>query len=316
MPAGATRVGRLSHVLSEPSPLFPRAYLLLVTTAVFWGANAIAGRLAVGHISPFLLTSARWGLATVAATALGWRHLRCDAAAIRRNLPLVLAYGAIGFTAFNAAYYTAAAYTTALNIVILQAGMPLIIFAANFALFRSRITGAQALGFVLTLSGVAVVAGNGSVTRLLQLHLNRGDVLMLLAILCYGGYTVALRWKPRMHWLSFMAAIAGGAFAASLPLTFWEIASGAVIWPDARGAGVALFAALGPGLIAQASFIAGAERIGSNRAGLFVNMVPIFGALMSVAILGETLHPFHLVALALVLGGVALAERRGPDAGP
>ncbi|MFC2968407.1 DMT family transporter [Acidimangrovimonas pyrenivorans] len=296
--------------------MFLRAYLFLVTTALCWGANAIAGRLAVGHISPFLLTSARWGLAMAAAAALGAPHLRRDWPAIRRNLPLLFAFGTVGFTCFNAAYYTAAAYTTALNIVIIQAGMPLIIFALNFALFRSAVSGAQALGFLLTLTGVAATVSNGSLATLLHLQFNRGDALMLLAILFYGGYTAALRWKPRMHWLSFMAAIAGGAFVASLPLTGWEIASGRVLWPDAQGVGVAVFAALFPGLIAQASFIAGTELIGSNRAGLFVNLVPVFGAIMSVLILGEQLRVYHLVGLGLVLSGVAMAERKRRVATP
>ena len=287
-----------------------RAYLFLVTTALFWGCNAVAGRLAVGHISPFLLTSTRWGLAAVYASALGWRYLRHDWPVLRRNLPLLAAYGTVGFTLFNATYYTAANYTTAINIVIIQSGMLLVIFIANFLLFRHRVTGPQALGFLLTLAGVAVTASNGSLDQLMKLHLNRGDALMLLAIVFYGSYTAALRWKPRVHWLSFMAALSTAAFIASIPFTAYEVSTGAVIWPDARGMAIGVFTSLFPGLIAQATFIAGTELIGSNRAGLFINLVPIFGALLSVAILHEQLHLFHILALALVLSGVALAERR------
>ncbi len=287
-----------------------RAYLLLVVTTLFWGSNAIAGKLAVGHISPFLLTSTRWAVALLAAIVLGHRRFMADRATVRRHLPLLFAYGAIGFACFNATFYTAAQYTTALNIVIIQAGMPLVIFCVNFALFRIRVTTGQAAGFALTLTGVMLAVSNGSLETFLGLKFNRGDALMLLAILFYGSYTATLRWKPAMHWLSFMIALSAAAFVASLPFTLWEAASGRLFLNDGRGVAIGLFAALGPGLIAQATFIAGTEIIGSNRAGLFINLVPIFGGLMSVALLGEQLHLYQLAALALVVGGIAIAERR------
>lgn len=287
-----------------------RAYGLLVLTMLLWGGNAIAGRLAVGHVSPFLLTALRWGLCSLVAVAASARHLRRERAALRRHAGILLAYGAVGFAAFNATYYTAADYTTALNIVIIQAGAPLVVFVASFAFYRIRTTRTQAAGFLLTLVGVLVVASNGSLPALLALKLNRGDALMLVALLFTGGYTAALTAKPALHWMSFMTAISVGAFLAALPLAAWEVARGSVIWPDAQGWGVVVYAAFLPGLIAQAAFIAAAEILGANRAGVFTNLVPVFGAALSLLVLGERLRPYHLAALALVLAGLALAERR------
>jgi drug/metabolite transporter (DMT)-like permease len=289
-----------------------RAYALLILTALFWSGNAIAGRLAVGHISPMLLTAIRWGLCWLVASLLAIPHLRRDWPVLRRNTLLLFAYGGIGFTAFNGLFYTAAHYTTALNIVILQSGLPLFIFIISFALFGLRVSAGQAAGFVLTLAGVLATASNGSFAALLHLHVNRGDALMLLAVLFYSFYTAALRWKPKVHWLSFMAAISLGAFLTSALLALWEGWDGVGLWPDARGWAVALYAAIFPGLIAQASFIAGAGILGSNRAGLFINLVPVFGAILSLTILGEALRPYHILGLALVLSGLALAERRRP----
>lgn len=286
------------------------AYLLLTVTALCWGANAVAGKLAVGHISPFLLTSTRWGLACVAATIFALPHLKRDWPAIRRHLPLLCAYGAVGFACFNATYYTAAKYTTAINIVIIQAGMPLVIFLFSFLIFRIRVTTAQALGFALTLAGVLVTASNGSLETLIHLHLNRGDALMLLAVFLYGSYTAALKWKPQMHWLSFMSVLSAAAFVTSLPFSAWEAAHGQMVLADARGVAIGFFTALFPGLIGQATFVLGAEMIGSNRAGIFINLVPIAGTFLSILVLGEAFHTYHAVALAFVLGGIAIAERR------
>ena len=286
-----------------------RAYLFLTITALSWGGNAVAGKLAVGHISPMLLTSVRWGIAFAILMCFALPQVRRDLKVIRANLALLVGYGMVGFAGFNFALYSALQYTTAINVAIEQAGMPMLIFLANFILFRIRTTPAQIVGFALTLVGVAVTASGGSLTRLIGLELNQGDALMLLAVLCYGGYTVALRYKPVLHWQSMITVMAGAAFLTSLPFSAFELARGSAILPDATGWLVALFTAVVPSLMAQVLFIKGNEIIGSNRAGIFINLVPIFGTVLSVLILGERLHLYHVVALVLVLGGIWLSER-------
>lgn len=290
--------------------MIARAYLFLFITAFVWASNAVAGRLAVGHVSPFLLVLIRWGVATLVVVVLGHRYVRRDWPVIRANLPMLAAMGAVGFTAFNILFYTAATYTSAINIVIIQAGMPLVIFLTNFALFRIGVTGAQWMGFVLTLGGVLMVAAQGSLHALTHLRLNHGDALMLVAIVCYGLYTVALRWMPKIHMLSFMATLSVAALITALPFAGWEIATGTVIWPDMSGWAIGVYVGLFPSLVSQMCFAAGTAQIGSNRAGLFVNFVPVFGAVLSVAVLGEALHLYHVAALVLVMGGVTLAQRR------
>jgi drug/metabolite transporter (DMT)-like permease len=107
----------------------------------------------------------------------------------------------------------------------------------------------------------------------------------------------------------FFAAMAGVAFLLTIPLLAWETAAGAVVWPDARGFAILLYVTLFPSLLSQIFFMRGVELIGPGRAGLFVNLVPVFGALLAVAILGEPFRLYHALALALVLGGIWLAER-------
>jgi len=285
-----------------------QAYLFLIITTMCWGGNAVAGKMAVGHISPLLLTTLRWSIAFATIIVFALPCLKRDWPVIRRNLPLLAAYGAIGFTAFNALLYTALQYTTAINVAIEQAAMPLVIFLANFVLFRIAVSAGQVIGFFMTLVGVALTVSNGDPIRLFELQLNRGDAMMVLAVLVYGGYTVALRFKPDIHWLSMMAMLAGAALLTSLPLAGYEMATGAMILPDTQGWLVALYTGLFPSLIAQVLYIRGNELIGSNRAGLFINLVPIFGTLFAVTILFEPLHLYHVVSLALVIGGISLAE--------
>ena len=290
--------------------LILRAYLFLIITAMSWGGNAVAGKLAVGHISPMILTSVRWAMAFAILLTFALPQVRRDIKTIRKHLPLLFCYGMFGFTFFNILLYSALEHTTAINVAIEQAGMPMVIFLANFILFRIKVTPAQIIGFALTMIGVGITASSGSLARLIALQLNQGDALMLLAVLFYGGYTVALRYKPVLHWQSMITVMAASAFITSLPFAAFEITRGTAILPDTTGWLVAAFTAVFPSLVAQVLYIKGNEIIGSNRAGIFINLVPIFGTLLSVMILGETLHLYHVVALALVLGGITLSERR------
>jgi len=286
------------------------AYVLLVLTTTFWGGNAVAGKLAVGHVSPMILTSLRWAIAVSILLVIAGPQFWADRRRVLRHLPLLFAYGATGFALFNITLYSALNYTTAINVAIWQAAIPMFIFLLNFIIFRTRITIAQMIGFVLSVIGVAVVASGGSVERLMELAINFGDVLMALAGLLYAGYSVGLRYKPDLHWKTMMVAMAFAAMVVSLPFAYAEWQSPAGIVPDARGWMVVLYTAIFPAIIAQVFFIRGVEMIGSNRAGLFVNLVPVIGTVLAILVLGEVFGLHHALALVLVIGGIWLAERK------
>lgn len=290
------------------------AYVLLLLTTLFWGGNAVAGKLAVGHVSPMLLTSARWTIALVILLAIGWRQLREDWPLISRNIPLLTGLGALGFTAFNIALYSALNYTTAINTSIEQAAMPMLIFAANFLLFRLRVRPGQIIGFILSIAGVALTASHGDPRRLLALDVNFGDALMVVAVVVYSIYTVGLRFKPAVQWQSLMIALTAAASVTSFPFVLAEAYAGAMIVPDLQGWGVTVYTVLFPSILAQVFYVKAVEMIGGNRAGLFINLVPIFGTFLSIAILGEAFHAYHAVAMVMVLGGIWIAEKSGARA--
>ncbi|CAG1009205.1 MAG: DMT family transporter [Rhizobiaceae bacterium] len=290
------------------------AYILLLLTTLFWGGNAIAGKLAVGHVSPMLLTTARWSIACLVLTAIGWRRLKVDWPVLRKRLVFLTVLSTAGFAVFNIALYSALLFTSAINVSIEQAGMPMLIFVANFILFRLRVAWAQIVGFVVSLAGVALTAAHGEPARLLDLDVNFGDALMLIALVVYAGYTVALRFRPAVHWQSLMIVMCGAAAISSMPFAVAEYVHGSAIVPDAQGWAVIGYTALFPSILAQVFYIRGVELIGANRAGLFINLVPIFGTLLAIALLGETFYLYHAVAMAMVLGGIAVAEMGGRKA--
>jgi drug/metabolite transporter (DMT)-like permease len=291
-----------------------KAYILLLLTTLFWGGNAVAGKLAVGHVSPLMLNMARWGVAFAILYFMGRKQLMADWPAIRPKLPLLAGLGMLGFTIFNVALYSALNYTSAINASIEQAGIPMLIFMLNFLLFRLVARTGQIVGFLLSVAGIALTASHGEPARLVELDVNFGDALMIVSAIVYALYTVALRYKPEVHWLSLMTVLTGGAAVTAVPFAAAEFALGGGNLPDARGWAIIAYTAIFPSILAQIFYIRGVELIGANRAGLFINLVPIFGTLLSIVILGEAFHAYHGLALALTLGGIWLAELSGRKA--
>jgi drug/metabolite transporter (DMT)-like permease len=286
-----------------------KAYIFLVITGFGWAANAVVGKFAVGHVGPMTLTLGRWAFAFAIIVALSMREIRTDWPEIKKNWLALLIFGGLGFAGFNALLYSALSHTSAINVVIEQSGIPGLIFLGNYLLFRIKLGISQFAGYVITLLGVAVTASNGSLATILNLDFNVGDLLMLLACVTYAAYTISLRYKPDIHWRSMFAASACGAFCAAIPLFVWEASSPGFIVPDLIGWGAMLFTALVPSLVSQILYVRGVELIGPNRASLFINTIPIFGILLAVVFLREPLLGFHIMALALVITGIAIAER-------
>jgi drug/metabolite transporter (DMT)-like permease len=291
--------------------LWGQAYVVLALVALMWGANAIAGRLAVGQVSPMVLTTARWIFACLVLAAYARDDVMRDLPQLLPRWKTVLWMGALGFTAFNALFYEAAHRTTAVNITILQGAIPVLVLLGALLFYRTRITPMQVAGMAITILGVGALATEGDLETLKTMSFNIGDVWMMVACLFYALYTLGLRNRPPVAGLSFFTAMAGVAAVTSLPLLAFEIARGDVVWPTTTGWLIIVYVGLFPSLLAQIMFIRGVELIGPGRAGVFVNLVPVFGAMLAVLILREPFTLSSAVALALVLGGIFVAERLG-----
>jgi drug/metabolite transporter (DMT)-like permease len=305
---------------SEPASLRSRArglldrpYLILTLTVAFWGGNAVAGKAAVGNIDPYALTILRWGGAFLAILPFAVPVLAADWPKIARKWWLYLIYGGIGYAAFNVFLYVAAYFTSGINIALDQVGINILVMLGNFAFYRTRVRALQLVGVALTILGVAATATHGDLSRLLALNLNFGDLLVLLACVGYAAYSLLLRYRPATDWKSFVCVSFLIAFLTSLVL---QAALGgglpsllaAVPHITPTGWFIALYTMLFPSLISQMLYVRGVELIGPNRASLFINLIPLFGALGAVVILGEALQPFHLIAGALIVVGIVLAE--------
>jgi drug/metabolite transporter (DMT)-like permease len=290
--------------------IWGQAYVLLTLTTLMWGGNAIAGRLAVGEVSPMMLTCLRWVIVVIVLLPLVGRQVIAAWPQIKERWAFTILMGAFGFTGFNALFYAAAHYTTAVNLTIFQGSIPVLVLLGTVLFFKARVIPLQIIGMIVTILGVILVSVKADLEILRTLALNIGDVWTLIACVFYAGYTLGLRHRPALPGLIFFAALALVAFATSLPLLWIEAAQGSLQLPTAKGWLILLYVGLLPSLLSQVFFMRGVELIGPARAGLFVNLVPVFGALLAVLLLGEPFALYHAGGLVLVLGGIWLSERR------
>ncbi|MEO6013170.1 MAG: DMT family transporter [Devosia sp.] len=302
-----------SPTKTRASALMSQPYVLLILCNLFWGGNVVAGKAAVGNIDPYALMVLRWTGSLLVLLPFAIAPLQQDWPIIRAKWWLYLFYGVVGYATFNVLVYIAANYTSGINNAIDQVAINIFVMAFSFVLFRTWVRPLQLVGVAITIVGVALTATHGNLARIIALDINVGDLLVLLACLAYAIYSIGLRWRPQTKWLSFLFASFTGALLASI---VFQLAFGG--GPEHFIAALPTITPLGwlivgytvffPSLISQMFYVRGVELIGANRASLFINLIPLFGALGSVFILGEQLQPFHFIAGALVITGIILAE--------
>ena len=292
--------------------LLDQPYLLLILAPLFWGGNVVAAKLVVGEIDPFLLLAARCLGATLFILPFSWGHLRQDWPVIRRTWPLLMAFGAIGYALFNVLLYVGLGTTTGVNAAIVQAALPTVILAANFVVFRARVKPLQIAGVIIAIMGVMLTATHGDLGRILSLDINIGDGFVILACLAYTAYTLALKYRPNVHMMSFMAvAFSGAALTGLVMLQLFGpgLASlGTIPRMSPMVWAVIAYVMIFPSMFSQVFYARGVELVGPNRAAPSHNLIPVFGALGSVLVLGERLEPYHYLAAAIIVGGIVLAE--------
>jgi drug/metabolite transporter (DMT)-like permease len=296
---------RATHRLYE----WPR--LLLTLAAIFWAGNTVAARLAIGEISPFVLTPLRWIMVAAVLWPIYGREIREHWGEVRSRLFSITMLAVLGMSGFNALYYVAAHYTSAINIGILQGSMPIFVLAGAFLAHGARASLLQMAGVLITAVGVVVVATRGAPLEILDIELNRGDLAMLAACVLYAGYTVALTNRADMPGGAFFAVLAVLAAVTSLPLVGFEWLAGDLRAPTLNGLIITTWIAIFPSFLSQVFYLRGVDLIGPGRAGVFINLVPVFAAALAVWLISEPFAPYHAVALVLVIVGIWLAQRTG-----
>lgn len=285
------------------------AILALVAAALFWSGNFIAGRALRDDIGPVALNLVRWGLCLALFLPFVSRKLARYRHAVLREWRLLLGLGATGIAAFHTLTYLALSHTTAVNALLILALAPAAIMAGARLTGDSRPGALQWTGCLISLAGAAVLITRADLSRLQSGGVNPGDLWMLTAVLVWTVYSLLLRRRPLdlPQDVTLAASVAmalvllAPAFlvtGASLPRAPGPLASAAILY-------IAVFASL----VAFLLWSYGVNEIGAAQAGQFVYLMPVFGPLLAVVILGEVITPTQIAGAICVFAGIVLVNR-------
>lgn len=272
---------------------------------LIWVGNTIVSKLAAYEISPGTIAFERWLIAFVILSPFVarkvWRH-RGD---IWTHLPKLIVLGMLGMAACQGVGYYAAQFTSATNIGLILALVPLLSLILSAILLNEMPSKMALVGSVIALVGISMILGRGAPTQLLTQGVNRGDVMMLVAVTAYAGYGILLRrWKISLPtWVSLYIQI---GVAVIILYPFFLTSSPMVA--NASNVSLVLYAAIPGSILAPFVWMAAVEQLGPSRAAIFMNLIPIITAVIAAIFLHEILRSYHIIGGLVSILGVILVQ--------
>jgi len=284
-------------------------YLLLSLTMLCWAGNWVVGRAVRGVMPPVALTFWRWSIAALLLAPFVLPRLRGKWPVLRQHWRVLVILGFTGVALFQFLIYFGLRLTTSVNGMLMNSAMPLFILLIAWLVDRDTVTPRQLAGMIVSFTGILVILNHGEVATLRHFSFNPGDLLILMGMPVWGIYSVTVRRVPReLDPLSlvFVVAVIGLAFLLPgyvIESMFFQ--SVQLSWPAVASV---LYVACFASIVAYLGWNAGVVRIGPNRAGFTVHLLPAFGTVLAIIFLGEEVHLFHAVGIAAILSGVWLAS--------
>jgi drug/metabolite transporter (DMT)-like permease len=277
-------------------------WALLVICNLFWAGNYVFGKYVIAQMTPLWITFARWTLALFFLFPIAHFIEKPEWNKAKNEWFLLICLGLLGVIGYNLVLYSALEYTTATNAALVSALNPCVIVIFSIVLYRESISLLQALGFSLSLIGALVVLSNGNMERLLQVQFNRGDLLMVAAVIMWTLYSLVAK---RMATPPITATAISTAFAVLLmaPFAFSQGIDMAQIGSLAI-TGI-IYMVVFPSICSFVFWNIAVQKIGVSKAGIFLNLIPVFTAMIS-GILGERVTASQGIGGVLVFLGVYL----------
>ncbi|SFN97496.1 DMT family transporter [Mycetocola miduiensis] len=281
-----------------------RVYLFLVLATLFWSGNYVVGNLVAGSISPLQLTAIRWAIAAPFLLVLAVLIEKPDWRAALREWPMHVLQAALGLVAFCLLSYVALAHTTALNAALVGATNPALIAVVAALLVRERIRPTSGVGLLISLLGVLLILTDGRLLEVFTTDYNVGGLYMLGAVAVWTAYTIlgrTLKTAP-------VTSAALQSVMAAVVLAPITLLVGGPITLDLAGWWGVLYIGLFPSVLSLMLWNISVKKIGAGRAGIYLNLMPVFTALIAI-LMGTPVTLVQLLGGALVIAGVWLTSR-------
>ncbi len=273
---------------------------------LIWSINAVVSKAATTAIDPAAISFYRWLLAFLTLTPFVALPVIRQWKTIRQYWWKLLILGALGMVLYQSLAYYAAHSVSATFMGILNSLIPLLTVVISIFVLRVIPTVGIAFGTVLSLFGLVWLVSTGDPLSLLQHGLSRGELMMFLASVSYALYGVLTKhWSiPLPNWQSLYVQI---AFAVLLLLPNFLLTKD--IQLNANNIPLVLFAGIPASILAPYLWIQGVIKLGANTTSIFMNLAPVFTAIIAILALHEKMHSYHLIGGGITLLGVVLAQQ-------
>ena len=295
------------------------ANLLLFLAPLFWTVNYLVARWAPGHITPHLLALGRWALALLLMLIVLGPSIRRDWNNIRTAMQIekwqLIILGGFGMWICGAFVYVGGYTTQAINIALIYASCPVLIAIVSAQFMHEKLSRLQIVGITLSLSGVLLVIGKGSLATFTALQFNLGDWWIIAAASSWVAYTLLLKhWPSQLSPAIRLVAITAGGIIVLIPFSLIEIVALSYTAPISsfitlRGVGLIVLAAVFPGFLAYQAHAYLLRELGAAKTSVILYLGPVYAALAAWLLLDEALYWYHWVGAAMVLPGVFLSSR-------
>jgi len=289
-----------------------QAYLFLILTTLFWAGNFIVGEQASRFdIPPFTLNFYRWTFAWLILAPFTIKEIIEKKNHIMENIKLIVVLGITSITIFNSIVYYSLNFTQVISGVLMISTIPVMIIVFCWLLKIEKANIYQILGVIFSLSGVIVIITKADLVILLNLNFNKGDLWMVVAMFSWALYSALLRKKKlEISQLSLLQIIISAGLVFLFPAYLIELSLGYRTSIHLPFILILTYVVLFPGLASFIFWIKGISIIGSNRAGIFLHLIPIFSTIMAIIILKEKFMFYHLIGALLIITGIILSSKK------
>lgn len=287
-----------------------KVYFLMVLSTIFWAGAFIAGKLSAPFIPPFTLTFLRFFFATIIMYFVVKSKDKNIYKLKKEDYRVFLFTGIVGMFGYHVFFFSALKYTTAINSSIIGATNPIITTILVILFLRDKISLKRLLGIILSFTGVVLTITNADLNALMNFSFNKGDMLMLVAVLMWASYSVYSK-KVMHRFTPLILTYYSFLFCTIFIIPFviyekpWTILDGVPTYSYVAVIYMSIFASVIGYLVQQMAI----KQIGPSRTSIFINLVPIFSIILSVLILKESVSSIKLLTTLLIITGVYICQK-------
>ena len=287
------------------------AYIFLILATLFWSGNFIVGKAAsLFEIPPFTLNFYRWLFAWLILAPFTLKEILKKKQYILSNIKLILILGITSITIFNSIVYYSLNFTQVISGVLMISTIPVMIIFFCWVFKIEKTNFYQILGGIFSLFGVVVIITNADLGKLLNLNFNKGDLWMVVAMFSWAMYSALLRKKKfELSHISFLQTIITAGLILLFPAYLLEMSLGYNLNIHIPFILTLSYVVIFPGLASFFFWIKGISIIGSNRAGIFLHLMPIFSTLLAILIFKEKFMVYHFIGAVLIITGILLSSK-------